>query len=559
MSSPQSVLAASGVATWLDAILDLALTVAYIDGLFHPREQDFVLAHVEAVLQQIEEAATRPEERAWLRSAWKTHADGVLARLHAEIVAQVDVPAGGAGTYLSTRLKVRAVTVFRGLDPAAQVRALEVLQALIHADGVVTDAERLLYQELSTYCGSTAPAAAPAAPAAAAPAIIVRPPDDLPLLDVSHPLLDALEQAYSPHPVERQAQLAWDVAQIERTLQTWQRLRERGAGRLAGLTQVGQLARGARFLDGHVHVAMPDTPLELIVLGDLHGCYSCLKAALLQSRFVERAWAHQWDPSRFPDVRLVMLGDYIDRGRFNFDGVLRAALQLQIAFPDQVYVLRGNHEYLVWHDGEVRAGVSPAEALASIKPHAPPEVLLAYLTLFEHMPTSLLVERTLLVHAGIPRDDTFAERWRDLSSLGDPTLRFQMMWSDPAATDHVPVELQRATPRFQFGRKQFRAFLDRLGCDVMIRGHEQMDRGFESIYRYEDRVLLSVFSAGGWDNDDLPEGAGYRSVTPMALTITYGGGGPPVATPWRIHYKPFCYEPHNGFYRPQPLLDYRYL
>jgi hypothetical protein len=32
-----------------------------------------------------------------------------------------------------------------------------------------------------------------------------------------------------------------------------------------------------------------------------------------------------------------------------------------------------------------------------------------------------------------------------------------------------------------------------------------------------------------------------------------------VATPWRIHYKPFCYEPHNGFYRPQPLLDHRYL
>jgi hypothetical protein len=254
-----------------------------------------------------------------------------------------------------------------------------------------------------------------------------------------------------------------------------------------------------------------------------------------------------------------MLGDYIDRGRFNFDGVLRAALQLQIALPDQVYLLRGNHEYLVLQNGDVRAGVSPAEALASIKPHAAPEVLLAYLNLFETMPTSLLVERTLLVHGGIPRDDTFAERWRDLGSLGDPTLRFQMMWSDPVATDHVPVDLQKGTPRFQFGRKQFRAFLDKLGCDVMVRGHEQMDRGFESIYRQDDRVLLSVFSAGGWDNDDLPEGASYRSVTPMALTIRYGGGGPPVATPWPIHYKPFCYEPHNGFYRPQPLLDHRYV
>ncbi len=558
MSSSQSAVAANGVAAWLDAILDLSLTVAYIDGMFHVREQAFVLGHVEAVLQQIEQAAATPEERTWLRSAWKAHGDQVVARLHAEIAAQVDVPAGDAGTYVSTKLKVRAVTVFRGLDPASQTRALEIVQALIHADGVVHEAERVLYEELSAYYVTPA-SAAPTAAAAGAPAMFVRPPDDLPLSAGSHPLLDPLEQAYSPHPVERQAQLAWDVSQIDRTLLTWRRLRERGAGRLAGVPQVGQLPRGARFLDGYVHVAMPTAPLELIVLGDLHGCYSCLKAALLQSRFVERAWAHQWDPATYPDVRLVMLGDYIDRGRFSFDGVMRAALQLQIALPDQVYLLRGNHEYLVRHpDGEIRAGVSPAEALASIKPHAAPAVLEAYLALFEQMPTALLVDRTLFVHGGIPRDDTLAERWRDLSSLGDPTVRFQMMWSDPVHTDHVPVDLQRGTPRFQFGRKQFRAFLDRLGCDVMVRGHEQMDRGFESIYRQSDRLLLSVFSAGGHDNDDLPVGAGYRSVTPMALTITYGTGAP-VATPWPIQYKPFCYEPHNGFYRPQPLLDYRYL
>ena len=35
----------------------------------------------------------------------------------------------------------------------------------------------------------------------------------------------------------------------------------------------------------------PDQPTELIVLGDLHGCYACLKAALLQSEFIERVRA----------------------------------------------------------------------------------------------------------------------------------------------------------------------------------------------------------------------------------------------------------------------------
>src|SRR5204863_483448 len=83
--------------------------------------------------------------------------------------------------------------------------------------------------------------------------------------------------------------------------------RQPGAFRLAGITDISQLPAGARFLDGFVHVIRPDAPVELVVLGDLHGCYSCLKAALLQSGFIERAWAHQWDPARYPDVKLVLL------------------------------------------------------------------------------------------------------------------------------------------------------------------------------------------------------------------------------------------------------------
>ena len=30
------------------------------------------------------------------------------------------------------------------------------------------------------------------------------------------------------------------------------------------------------------------------------------------------------------------------------------------------------------------------------------------------------------------------------------------------------------------------------------------------------------------------------------------------ATPWPLHYGPFNYEPHNGLYRAQPVLEYRY-
>jgi hypothetical protein len=233
-------------------------------------------------------------------------------------------------------------------------------------------------------------------------------------------------------------------------------------------------------------------------------------------------------------------------------------LHLFVSMPDHVIVLRGNHEYLRWLDNRIVSGVYPAEALASIAPYVSVEMLETYRLLFEQMPTSLLCDRTMFVHGGIPRDDTFEARYRDLSSLNDPELRFQMMWSDPVTTDHVPVDMQRQNPRFMFGRKQFRAFMERAGLHTMIRGHEKIDRGFDVFYDLGEHLLLNVFSAGGHDNRDLPVGSSYRSVTPMALTIQYGHGAP-TANPWPLLYQAFNYPPHNGFYRPQPVLEFRYL
>src|SRR4029453_18323081 len=130
--------------------------------------------------------------------------------------------------------------------------------------------------------------------------------------------------------------------------------------------------------------------------------------------------------------------------------------------------------------------------------------------------------------------------------------RFQMMWSDPVATDHVPVDLQRMDPRFTFGREQFRGFMQRVGMQTMIRGHERIERGLDVFYNLGEQMLLTVFSAGGADNADLPPESSYRLVTPMALSLTIAPDGKLTATPWGLQYNPFNFEPHNGLYRRQP-------
>ena len=562
-------------AAHVNSIIDLLLTVAYVDGLFHHRERRYVRRYIEALLVGIERSAS-PGEAASLHAAWKAHLDDLYQRLDDELAAitddptMIDAPSEGPSDAPSP-LQARAVSLFRTLPLQAQSTALELVHALIYSDGMITQPEHDLYERLTEHF-ATAPSTSafedtarmrtlqskPDPEQTQQASLFVAAPEQRDLAALSHPLLDPLEQTYSPHPIERKSQIDWDYQLIQRAIAQWQRQRTGGAGRLVGMTDIEQIPVGARFLDGYVYVMRPSHPVELVVLGDLHGCYSCLKAALLQSNFIQRAWAHQWDPERYPAVKLILLGDYIDRGLFSFDGVLRAVLQLFVSMPDQVYVLRGNHEHLMRVGNDIFSCVHPAEAVASITPYVPIEMLEAYRILFEHMPTSVLVDRTMFVHAGIPRDDTFADRYRDLSSLNDPELRFQMMWSDPAPADHVPVDVQRTNPRFGFGRHQFKSFMERTGMHTMIRGHEQIESGFQVFYDLGEHALLSLFSAGGHDNADLPHDSSYRKVTPMALTMQVGHGVPRV-TPWPLHYQPFNYPPHNGLYRPHPVLEFHYV
>jgi len=516
------------------AAIDLLLTIGYIDGQLHHEEQALIRRYLDHLIKMQPDSAIHIEEA-------HTRLTEEIAALAAEVTAQDD------GSYVATRLKVRAVTVFRSFTPADQSVALELMSAITQADGTIAPHERELHEELLAYFH-----AAPSLPIPSTepPSEMLRieAAQQLPLPGVSHPVLDPLEHNYAADAASAASQFASDYALIFQTITSWEQQRANGNGRLIGVTSIDQLPPGACWLDGHVHVMRPAHPTELIVLGDLHGCYGCLKAALLQSSFLERVTAYRADPANHPDVKLVLLGDYLDRGRFGFEGVLRATLQLQSMFPEHVIILRGNHEYLVRVGEQVVSAVNPAEAVPAITDRAPPGILDAYRHLFEHMPTSLIFERTLFVHAGVPRDETLAERYRDLSSLTDPVIRFEMMWSDPEQTDIVPVDLQRASTRFSFGREQFRAFMERVGCHTMIRGHEQVDAGFLTNFDVGRAQLHTVFSAGGETNDDLPSDSRYRGVVPMALTVRWSNG---VATgfPWAIDYAPFSGPAHNGFYR----------
>jgi hypothetical protein len=543
------------------AILFVLLAFAHIDGVVDPSERTFIRDTIdELVEQRAEESfAGHPAAKSAVVPRWKAHFYHAVSGMDHDIQADFteSVAQGeSAASFVHARLKLRCFELLERIDAQNRLAMLSLVDRLMHADGIVHPAEKSFRDELRSLLedeptrvdlsrqtqGTTSRRGR----------TLLEEARPLPVRRADHPFFSSYERAYVHEPRAFAQQAAGDIEIIRRFEAQIGDQRNRGWGRLGGALSFGELAGQEPFLDGHVHVypPRPGTDYEIIVLGDLHGCYSCLKAALLQADFFAKVEAFQRDPTKSPHPLLVFLGDYIDRGRYSYDGVLRTVLRLFLAAPPHVFVLRGNHEHYLERDGHVISPVRPAEAIDSIAAMAPRELLLAHMRLFELLPSMLVFDRLLFVHAGIPRQDTAAEKLRGLAGLNDAEVRLQMAWSDPSDADFVPLELQRSNTRFAFGRIQFRAFMARIGCSVMIRGHERVVEGLRRVYDDPDAMLLSLFSSGGATNEDLPPGSNYREVTPMALRIQHQNGVSRV-TPFPIAYERYNEPAYNAFLRPR--------
>jgi hypothetical protein len=542
----------------VEAVIFYLTALGYIDSEFDLTEKSFVRSFLrQLVTERVDsQGPMDPEIRFEQIERQHEHyvelfqqVDHQVKEMFSEAVsAEEDTTA-----FVLSQLTVRCYELLEGLSDDNQQQLLQTVDELIHADGVVHPEEIKFRNALAGLLGRDTledEGLSPAAPVAIAK------PVDLPPSETDHPFFKGFEHHYSTDPQQIRAQIDADLRLLDQAEAKWDEQRATGDGRLSPAKTVADL-QGSSFLDGHVYAVPPaslrtanQTPrdYELIVLGDLHGCYSCLKGAVMQSQFMEKVRAYRQDPENNPEVKLVLLGDYIDRGRFSFNGVLRAVLKLFLAVPEHVFLLRGNHEYYIRYEGKIYGGVKPADAIASLQPLLPDEVFERYLRFFESIPNVLLYDNLFFVHGGIPRDQLIRDRWKGLATLNDPDMRFQMLWSDPSRADVIPDDLQRSSARFAFGRVQFHNFMAKLGCSLLVRGHEKVNAGFKDHYPRDDLRLLTVFSAGGVANDDLPSDSNYRDVRPMALTISRKNGETSV-TPWAIDYRSYQDPARNAFFR----------
>ena len=297
----------------MHAVIFYLTTFGYIDGDFDRKEKEFVRDYIRRlVVHRVEAGAVSlpPDARAALRDNLTARFLDVFAATDQQIeemFTEAVTRDEDVAQVVQTKLKVRCFEIFQDFDRDNQEQLMETIDELVMADGEAHPAEikfrgelaQLLEAELSVELIDEGPPDRPA----------VEPVTTLPSNAEVHPFFDQFEHDYATDQETMNRQVAADRQAIARTLVVLEEWRRKGKGKLAGKRKVSDIAGEEPFLDGHIWAcpAKPGKRYELTVLGDLHGCYSCLKAAVMQSRFFERVDAFGKDPARNAEPKLVLL------------------------------------------------------------------------------------------------------------------------------------------------------------------------------------------------------------------------------------------------------------
>jgi len=223
---------------------------------------------------------------------------------------------------------------------------------------------------------------------------------------------------------------------------------------------------------------------EAVVVGDLHGNLESLICILRSSGFTQRM-------ARSKDLTLVFLGDYGDRGAYSAE-VYYTVLRLKLAFPEQVILVRGNHE------GPEDLMASPHDLPMQFQCRFKEKWAVAYAKtreLWAYLYNAVLVEkRYLMVHGGLSSKLNGIE---DLANahVAHPEQEFleDMLWSDPDDTVQDAYPSPRGAGKL-FGKNVTENALRKLGVKILIRGHEPCEEGFK--INHEGKVL-TLFSRRG--------------------------------------------------------------
>uniref|UniRef100_F1KZ78 Serine/threonine-protein phosphatase n=1 Tax=Ascaris suum TaxID=6253 RepID=F1KZ78_ASCSU len=214
-----------------------------------------------------------------------------------------------------------------------------------------------------------------------------------------------------------------------------------------------------------------DAPIK--VIGDIHGQYQDMHKLFDLI-------------GRVPNVKMIFLGDYVDRGTQSLETILYL-FAIKLRYKDSVFLLRGNHEtpavnriYGFYAECAIRYG---------------PGLWWEFISVFNRLPMAgLIAKRILCMHGGLSPELTSLDVIRRIKRPCEPVdrgLLIDLVWSDPTNKGDGWFYSPRGLS-YAFGKGVTAAACKLLNIDLIIRAHQVVQDGYELMV---GRQLITIFSA----------------------------------------------------------------
>lgn len=188
-----------------------------------------------------------------------------------------------------------------------------------------------------------------------------------------------------------------------------------------------------------------------------------------------------------PETTYLFLGDYIDRKLFGIE-VMCILSALKCKFPDNIFLLRGNHESptIPKHFGFFNECIRKYTS----------SLFYDFTDLFKYLPVAAIInDKVFCVHGGLSplaKSVKDIEGTKKVEYLDDNELIEDLLWSDPRTIDAEFRPSPRGSGYF-FNEKALQKFLDNNSLKFMIRSHEMCKDGFNQPFENKS-ICYTIFS-----------------------------------------------------------------
>lgn len=237
-----------------------------------------------------------------------------------------------------------------------------------------------------------------------------------------------------------------------------------------------------------------------VVVGDIHGNIDDLIRIFMENGYP-------------PKTSYLFLGDYVDRGENSIE-VLLLLYVLKVKYPQNLYLLRGNHETF-----QISSSYGfKDECLQFLSKSR----YCSFVESFAHLPiTATLNGNIFCVHGGISPSMKMYDICTVEKPLKDVTYSSasDLLWSDP----NPKIDEFRTSKRgtgYYFGQDPLIRFLEENNLSLMIRGHEFCENGFNWSFG-EDGNCLTIFSSCDYNGRGNHSSVAIVDVDKKVEILTY--------------------------------------